>query len=84
MNPKYEPRTREQFYGYLIEECGEVLHAAGKTLRWGERSYNPDLPPAQREANVEWLRREMRDLRGAIDRLEGFLSDNSPIGLRDF
>lgn len=75
MKPQYEPQTREQFYGYLIEECGEVLAAAGKTLRWGELSYNPELPRAQREYNIEWLRREMADLRGAMDRLDKFLSD---------
>ena len=70
MKPQYEPKTREQFYGYLIEECGEVLAAAGKTLRWGEQSYNPELPLGQRETNEEWVQREMADLRGALDNLE--------------
>jgi hypothetical protein len=66
MKPEYEPKTREQFYGYLIEECGEVLAAAGKTLRWGEMSANPELPPEKREFNVTWLCREMNDLENAI------------------
>lgn len=66
MKPEYVPKTREQFYGYLIEECGEVLAAAGKTLRWGEMSTNPELPPGQREPNVTWLCREMNDLENAI------------------
>lgn len=75
MKPEYEPKTREQFYGLVVEECGEVLAAAGKTLRWGELSYNPELPREQREFNIEWLRREMKDLRGAMDRLEKYLDD---------
>jgi len=66
MKPQYEPKTREQFYGYLIEECGEVLHAAGKTLRWGEVSVNPELSPGEQESNLVWLKRELCDLRGAI------------------
>ncbi len=75
MKPQYEPKTREQFYGYLIEECGEVLHAAGKTLRWGEASMNPELPfGADRESNLVWLRRELADLRGAVDRMEGWIA----------
>lgn len=75
MKPEYEPKTREQFYGHMIEEAGEVLAAAGKTLRWGELSYNPELPREQREFNIEWLRREMKDLREAMDRLDGFLDE---------
>jgi len=73
MKPEYEPKTREQLYGHLIEECGEVLQAAGKTLRWGEMSTNPELPVGDRETNISWLKREMKDLRGAIDRMEMFL-----------
>lgn len=73
MKPQYEPKTREQFYGYLVEECGEVMHAAGKTLRWGESSVNPEIPEHARETNLVWLRRELEDLRGAIDRIEGWI-----------
>ncbi len=74
MKPEYEPKTREQFYGYLVEECGEVMHAAGKTLRWGETSVNPEIPQYQRETNLVWLKRELCDLRGAIDRIEGWIA----------
>lgn len=66
MKPQYMPHTREQFYGYLIEEAGEVLAAAGKTLRWGELSANPEIPMQQRVTNVAWLRAEMSDLENAI------------------
>lgn len=66
MKPQYMPKTREQFYGYLVEEAGEVLAAAGKTLRWGELSANPEIPAHQRVTNVAWLRDEMNDLELAI------------------
>lgn len=75
MKPQYEPQTREQFYGYLIEECGEVLQAAGKTLRWGEYRVNPEIATAATEPNYKWLRRELNDLRGAMDRLEKWMDE---------
>lgn len=59
--------------GHVIEECGEVLAAIGKTLRWGEEAVNPELPPHKQESNYMWIRRELVDLRGAIDRLEGVM-----------
>lgn len=55
--PQYEPKTFEQTLGYLIEEAGEVLPAAGKTLRWGHESVNPELPPEEQETNAAWLKR---------------------------
>lgn len=54
---------------HLIEECGEVLAAAGKTQRWGWSSVNPLLPKAEQETNLNWLRRELSDLEEAINRL---------------
>ena len=53
---------------HLVEECGEVLAAAGKTQRWGPDSYNPEIPEIERETNREWLLRELDDLEGAIGR----------------
>lgn len=55
---------------HAIEEVGEFAAAAGKTLRFGPNSVNPLLPIEQQERNVHWLRREMADLRGALDRLD--------------
>ena len=69
MKPQYEPITTRHHLGYLIEEAGEVLAAAGKTLRWGLDSTNPDVPLSKRETNEDWLRREIADLKGAIDRM---------------
>ena len=54
--------------GRVIEECGELLAAAGKTVRYGWDSQNP-LPGASKETNEAWLRREIWDLRDALDRL---------------
>jgi NTP pyrophosphatase (non-canonical NTP hydrolase) len=55
---------------HLIEECGEVLAAAGKTQRFGWLSVNPLLPPAAQESNKDWLLREIKDLKLTISRLE--------------
>lgn len=54
---------------HVVEECGEVLAAAGKCQRWGMDSVNPELPPEDQEANRDWLSRELDDLEGAIARL---------------
>lgn len=64
---EYIPKTSEQKLGYLIEGCGEVLAAAGKTARWGWHSVNPELPVEDQETNAEWLLRELGDLRVAVD-----------------
>ena len=61
MKPQYEPKTTEQRFGYLVEECGEVLAAVGKTLRWGLESTNQEL--AQGETNAAWVLREIQDLK---------------------
>lgn len=55
---------------HVIEECGEVLAAAGKTQRWGRTSVNPTLPKEQQETNESWLWRELDDLEHAIARLK--------------
>ena len=65
-DPAYEPQSLEQKIGYLVEECGEVLSAVGKTIRWGLASVNPALPVEQQETNKAWILRELPDLRKAI------------------
>jgi len=55
--------------GKFIEECGEALAAAGKTVRFGWKSFNP-LPGASKETNEEWLAREVSDVEEAIQRLK--------------
>ena len=66
MKKQYMPETIEQKLGYLIEECGELQSALGKTIRWGLDSFNPELPPNERELNREWIWREIQDVKRAI------------------
>ena len=67
---KYMRPGLEFAVGKAVEELGELQSALGKTLRWGWQSYNPELPPARRERNEAWVRREIADVRGALDNLE--------------
>jgi len=62
---KYYPHTTATKLGYLVEECGEVMAAVGKTQRWGLASRNPTLPPGS-EMNGDWILRELKDLEQAI------------------
>lgn len=77
MQTKYLRPGFDFALAHAVEEAGEFLAAAGKTQRWGRDSYNPELAPQDRETNETWLRREMDDLRGALDRLEAALSQQS-------
>lgn len=70
MKAKYLRDDFESVLAHAVEECGEFLAAAGKTQRWGRRSFNPELPSEQRETNEQWLRRELADVRLAMARLE--------------
>lgn len=63
---RYRPRTAGERLGYLVEECREVLAAAGKSLRWGLDSVNPELSGDRQETNAQWLARELVDLQEAI------------------
>lgn len=75
MKSEYKPRTNEEKLGYLVEECGEVLAAVGKTQRWGFDSVNPELPEGDQETNRAWLLRELRDLTRAIRYVRETLRD---------
>lgn len=68
MHPKF--KNRGNVLGVFIEECGEALAAAGKTVRYGWGSYNPLLPEAEQESNEDWLKREVADVEFAIARLK--------------
>ena len=74
MKPQYMPKPLEQKLGYLVEECGEVLAAVGKTQRWGLDSCNPE-PGASRETNREWILRELDDLENAIKIVRAEIGD---------
>jgi len=73
MNKKYIRNTQKAKIGHFVEECGEVLAAVGKTMRWSLDSYNPDAPIEKRETNRQWIKRELKDLKFAIERLETLL-----------
>ena|ERR1700729_3233840 len=69
-DPRFLQTGRDKILSHLIEECGEVLSAAGKTQRWGWDSVNPLIENAEEaETNEEWLFRELSDLEEAINRL---------------
>ncbi len=69
-NPRYMRPGLPFAVGKAVEELGELLAALGKTLRWGWLSYNPELSAEKQEPNVSWVRREMKDVRDALDNLE--------------
>lgn len=75
MNELYRSKTPEQALAHLVEECGEVIAAAGKTFRFGPRSVNPELPPDQREENIDWLKRELDDVEAAIAAFRAMTAD---------
>lgn len=72
--PRYRPNTLQQKLAYLVEECGEVMAAAGKTLRHGLNSYNPELHVEDQETNRNWLLRELKDVKAAIEIVEDDLA----------
>jgi len=68
--PRFLQTGFEKILSHSVEECGEFLAAAGKTQRWGANSFNPLLPPSERETNLVWLRRDMRDVIEVLRRLD--------------
>lgn len=73
-DPAYlKPNDVNFCLSHVIEECGEVLSAAGKSQRWGLDSVDPTVPKSEQETNEAWLRRELNDLLESIPRLLGAL-----------
>ena len=69
-DPRFFQAGFDKGLAHFIGECGESLAAAGKLQQWGAWSVNPLLPACEQETNLAWLRREMADLRQAMDRLD--------------
>lgn len=69
-NKRYLPTDEPGRFSHLIEELGELQAALGKTGRWGLDSVNPELPKNEQEMNVDWIKREMADVRAAMDAYE--------------
>ena len=74
-DPRFLQSGFEKQLGHLVEECGEVLAAAGKTQRWGADSVNPLIPKSEQVRNADWLWAEMADLEQAIARLRVTMLD---------
>jgi NTP pyrophosphatase (non-canonical NTP hydrolase) len=74
-DPRFIQHGFDKVLSHCIEECGEVLAAAGKTQRWGPLSTNPLIPFDERETNLTWLRRELCDLLDVIARLDSAMQD---------
>ena len=75
-DPKYIRNDFEHCLAHVNEECGELVAAIGKTMRWGWASVNPELPRSKQEPNIRWVQREMQDLREAIDRLQKCIDED--------
>lgn len=70
MQEQYIRNDHQSILAHLVEECGEVQQAAGKSLRWGLDSVNPELPEDEQETNRDWLEREIKDLEFVIVRVK--------------
>lgn len=77
-DPRFLQKGMNAQLAHVVEECGEVLAAAGKSQRWGFVSVNPLLPGCEQEYNIVWLMRELRDLREAIKRFETTAREQFP------
>lgn len=78
MDPKFQyqplannlPLTEQTLLVRVIEECGELIQCATKTLRFGPSSVNPYLPPEQQETNIDAFIREQKDLLDVLKDLD--------------
>jgi hypothetical protein len=64
---RYKPQQLVKNLGFLVEECGEVQAAVGKTLRHGLDALNPEVPVDQCESHRDWILRGLDDLDLAIN-----------------
>ena len=80
-DPRFLERDFDKQLAHFIEECGEALQAAGKTLRRGRDAVNPYLPKEEQEKNEDWLIREVWDVQEAADRLLNLLADDGDLPL---
>lgn len=69
VDPRFMQEGFEKRLSHFMEECGEAITAGCKTQRWGRESYDPTLPPEDRETNDAWLRREIADVKETAERL---------------
>ena len=74
-DPRFFQEGVDAQLSHLVEEMGEALAAAGKSLRWGLESVNPLLPESEQETNLAWLQREMGDVFETWGRLSETIVD---------
>lgn len=72
---KYIRQDYHHCLSHLNEELGELVAAIGKTIRWGWDSYNPELPEAERELNIHWVLREIKDVEDAAKRFKAVVDE---------
>lgn len=65
------PTSFEGRLGRLIEECGEVLHVAGKILRFGKQAQDPKTKI--KYDNTADLHEELQHLKHSIQHMEEYL-----------
>ena len=65
----YLPKTPERKVIHLMEECGEVVQACAKILRFGLDGAHPTTGRLNHVA----LRAELKDLRAAARKVEALL-----------
>jgi hypothetical protein len=70
MDDRYKQEELKKRFDHAVEECAEFISAYAKMSRWGAFSYNPELPKELRETNIDWVYREMQDVREAFDRMQ--------------
>jgi len=83
VDDSFRPTNLRGKLAWVVEECGELQAAIGKTQRFGINCANPFLEPEEQETNREWILREMRDLRKALTLLEDALTDYNAYPKRD-
>lgn len=82
-DPRYFPKGFDGKLSHVIEECGEVLAAAGKVQRFSRGGISP-IAGVVPETNEDWLLRELFDLKGAIDRLISQIEHDHHPSMADF
>jgi NTP pyrophosphatase (non-canonical NTP hydrolase) len=71
MKKEFLPTSPLGMLARLVEECGEVMQAVGKGLRFGMSSENP----ISKETARDQLLRELGDLEHAIGVVRKLLTD---------
>lgn len=69
----YEPEDERTAFAHVLEECGEVIQAYGKCMRFGWDSvWSEQIHDESLKTNEETLFEEMNDLYKALKRWKKF------------